>query len=440
MTDEFIYLPMLDSPGNDIMYIADKNINNLKETCRNTPECMGFNTSGLFKNKIIDEPIKSQYYKNQNNGLYIHSTRFKHIQNKKDFFRIKILSNSNNLFIGEIPPDVQIVTSDNSLQPVDFYLILDSLPLPDTKAGPGTGTYNTSRTILFYSEESKIEDTFKNINLLKKIKYVESIKIYEQMINFLKEYQFSYTPTNEEINYHHLIGKSKETLQKVCFIHSCTINGNRNVLDDLIEIIVESELYESLDRIFIINIGDRLETIVLDKKSNNILKKIVMINYSLEPKLFELPTINLLNIFSKFNPDTKLLYIHTKGTSYSQYTNVNDWKNMMLYFLVENHKTCIKLLDRYDTVGCNYLVAPHKHYSGNFWWANCRYLKQLSQIVSGTRHDAEWWIMTGSDKIANNCVIHHSYINHYLQSYPRHLYDMIETKIKLNNLVANLIK
>ena len=50
---------------------------------------------------------------------------------------------------------------------------------------------------------------------------------------------------------------------------------------------------------------------VFDKKSkNNILRKIKIINYSPEPKLFELPTINLLNVFSKFHPNAKILYIH----------------------------------------------------------------------------------------------------------------------------------
>lgn len=412
MTEEFIYLPMLDSPGNDVYYAVDKNISNMKEICRSNPEIIGFNTSGLFKN-IINEPVKSQYYKNQNNGLYIHSTRFRHIQNKKNFFRIKILCDSNNLF-KDIPANIQIVTSDNILLPVDFYIILDSdLFLPPENA------YNPLRTILFYSEKSNCEEKY--VGLLKKIKLDDSKKISEQLLNFFEEYQFSYTPTNEEINYHHLIGRCEETLQKVCFIHSCTINGNRKVLDELIEIIMESGLYETLDKIFVINIGNNLETNVFDKK-------IIIINYSPEPKLFELPTINLLNIFSKFNPDAKLLYLHTKGTSYSQNTNVNDWKNMMLYFLVENHKTCIELLDKYNTVGCNYLDSPHKHFSGNFWWANCKYLKQLAQIVSGIRHDAEWWIMTGSDN-ANKYVVHHSNIDHYCYPYPRHLYVTKSTNL-----------
>jgi hypothetical protein len=83
----------------------------------------------------------------------------------------------------------------------------------------------------------------------------------------------------------------------------------------------------------------------------------------------------------------------------------------MVYFLVNNCNNCIKLLEIYDTVGCNYLENPNKHYSGNFWWANSNYVKKLSKITTNIRHDAEWWLLSNKD--INSYSIHNSLIDHY---------------------------
>jgi hypothetical protein len=187
-----------------------------------------------------------------------------------------------------------------------------------------------------------------------------------------------------------------ENLKTVCFIHSCTLaHSGIATLLGLLERIKISGLLEQLDQIFIINIGLNID---------NKFPKTKIINYSDNAQLWELPTINLIYTFSQHNTNTKLLYLHTKGITHLPYnTNIqknraiNDWINLMLYCCVDNYDKCLKLLDKYDTVGCEYMKNPVDHYSGNFWWANTRYIKELNPIVTIDRFDAEFWILSKLD-------------------------------------------
>jgi hypothetical protein len=52
----------------------------------------------------------------------------------------------------------------------------------------------------------------------------------------------------------------------------------------------------------------------------------------------------------------------------------------MEHFTIVEWKKCISLLDNYDT--CGALQIPEKygfrlHYTGNFWWANSKYIANL---------------------------------------------------------------
>jgi hypothetical protein len=81
--------------------------------------------------------------------------------------------------------------------------------------------------------------------------------------------------------------------------------------------------------------------------------------------------------------------------------NVYDWTDMMLYFLVERHKSCYHLLQsqQYDAIGVNYhtryltnisqsastpRVFDEKttptHFEGNFWWTTGAYLTSIPSL------------------------------------------------------------
>ncbi len=278
-------------------------------------------------------------------------------------------------------------------------------------------SYNIIKTAILNDEWSKRLDVIRR----EKQKILDYYNFFPTLERIIKQdFKFNYKPTDEEVIYHKyfkdILG---ENINSVGFIHSCTINDNIDVLTNIVSNIIKSGTLDNLDYLYIINIGNK----ITGNYSN---KKIKIINYSDNAQLFEKPTINLIHTFSQFN-ECKILYLHTKGISYTKqnnsmlYTNVTDWTNYMLYFLLDKHELCIDLLDIYDIIGCNYSEKPHKHFSGNFWWADSKYIRKLNKIKSNVRHDCEWYIL-GSDN-PNMYNIYSSNIDHYKDSYPSSMYE-----------------
>ena len=222
---------------------------------------------------------------------------------------------------------------------------------------------------------------------------------------------------------------NKNKIKKYCFIHSCNIeNVGTYRLDYLVNKLNISGCVNIFEKIYINNTGLPIENIYGEKYQ--------VINYSEDTQLFETPTINLIKDFSQINPNCYILYLHTKGVSYSnEDEKVNDWINYMLYFLVEKFRICTTLLDNnYDTIGCNYSndldkecfkythPFPPPHYNGNFWWANSNYLRSLPSLPMDKieRNAPEFWLFKNNHVF---CNLHSSNVNHYHSLYPNNRYS-----------------
>lgn len=228
---------------------------------------------------------------------------------------------------------------------------------------------------------------------------------------------------------------TKHSPKIYCFIHSYTTlrNGTR-ILDYLINIIEKTGLIDILECLFINNLG-----VPITNKYGN--EKYIITNYSYKPNYYESPTFNKIIQFSKENPNSYMLYIHTKGISYDIYDeqlkSVFDWINLMLYFLVEKYDICIqKLNDGYESIGCNYNCGGNqypKHYSGNFWWANTNLLKKLNCLNEEecNKNICEF-ILFSKDHPHYN--IYHSKIDHYQNRYPMEIYSQDSI---INNINKN---
>lgn len=200
-----------------------------------------------------------------------------------------------------------------------------------------------------------------------------------------------------------------KSIKTACFIHSCntTLNGTSS-LDNLLAQLKQTNMLDVLDLVVVNNIGLPLDscTYVSDKK-------IKFIQCSDNSGLFERPTLQLMHSFSKKNAGVKMLYLHTKGISYTPNTpahkNIQAWIAYMLHFLLD--KSCLPLLDEYDTLGCNYYEGPYKHYSGNFWWVRSDYLANLNLDRLVSRADAEWWCLSGKDVRMKE--LYRSNVNHF---------------------------
>jgi len=220
------------------------------------------------------------------------------------------------------------------------------------------------------------------------------------------------------------------------------VNVGTYRLDYLVDKLNTTECIDIFDKIYIINIGVPIKNLYGEKCE--------VINYSHNIELYENPTINFMKNFSEKNPNSYMLYIHTKGVRYNPNDNKeNDWIDYMLYFLVEQRKICISLLDNnYDTVGCNYnrdidrtvegwiLNDPLKHpshYSGNFWWANTNYVRTLPLLSeeSPDRMAPEFWLFKNNPIFSN---LHSSQVSHFSYTYPRDKYiPLSNAQFKIKN-------
>lgn len=250
----------------------------------------------------------------------------------------------------------------------------------------------SDRIDIIRQEKAKVLDYY-NI-----IPTIERVIVEDKSLRPVKKfYQENFSDTNQ--------------YQNVCFIHSCNL-GDTTVLESIVNHIEKSEVNNFLDVIWIVNIGKEIQTVFSNPK-------IKVLQYSSNTKTFELDTINLMWKFSQTHPNTKLLYVHTKGVSYNGVPlNIQDWTNYMLYFLVDKFNTSdLQLLNTStDTMGVNCQDKPHSHYSGNFWWSHTNYIRTLKPITSEVRHDAEWWVLSGKNVRAIS--MNNSNIDHYQQLYP----------------------
>ncbi len=180
------------------------------------------------------------------------------------------------------------------------------------------------------------------------------------------------------------------------FFHLCPKSENNThitIINEQINDFITSGLYEECECILYGCNCDNCD-IFLDNFLKNY-SKFKKLSNAISPntKSYENMTINSMLEFAK-NSNTEFygLYFHTKGTT-SKSDAQHSWRIFMSYFLIKNYKLCIDILNRgFYTCGVNYLIYP-KHYSGNFFWFNSNYLRNLNYIIDiEDRVSAEYWL------------------------------------------------
>ena len=136
-------------------------------------------------------------------------------------------------------------------------------------------------------------------------------------------------------------------------------------------------------------------------------------------------------------PRALVAYVHDKGTRTSAAENVErflrqwDWRRLHEYFVLERPAGCFQhLLDeQYDTCGANLRLDPSVHFSGNFWWARCDYVRQLEPPATyraGDELAPERWIGSldeqGGARSGRHFECFNSGVVHSFARYPRSEY------------------
>jgi hypothetical protein len=190
-------------------------------------------------------------------------------------------------------------------------------------------------------------------------------------------------------------------MKKICFIHCCTINNGLIILKELLDRIIDSNLIDYLERIYICILGD-----FTDDNIENIINynsKISICFKDNNIKLYEYPCLKELYNFSlKTEENYHILYIHTKGVFKPYLYGEHQWRKYMSYFMINNFKICNKkLLNGYDTVGCELYkdtIYKYKYYAGNFWWANSNYISNNLLNPDIFLKDTKYYINNNIDR------------------------------------------
>ena len=388
---DFVFFKNVDCHGNDAFHKC-ASIPVLMDCAKRHENCIAFNTLGYFKHKIDFNKLVSSPYFKECDGIYIKKEYYE--ANKDKYGDNKTDNDDRYIFIQELDQKDCDLYRRNNMTIEEMKAVADK--------DPNCVCFNT---LGFFKSEI-------SISRLSKSPYFSN----KDGLYVKKEHYNKYMLIKNDASTLDSIHDSRGTY---CFIHSCSLR-NHNILDDILGKIKKIQF----DRIFIINIGNEINKVYGEN--------VDIIEYSDNISLYEIPTINIMHSFCVRNPESKILYLHTKGVSYQNVPpSVADWTNMMLYFLINND--CIKLLDNYDIIGCNYLGHPHHpHFSGNFWWTRARYVIKLKPIETTVKYDAEWWIFSDNKSNPSHYSLHNSNVDPYRDLYP--LYRYKENKIRIKML------
>ncbi len=122
------------------------------------------------------------------------------------------------------------------------------------------------------------------------------------------------------------------------------------------------------------------------------------------PGRWEDCTLNLLRLWAMENPESFVLYTHTKGAG-RDLRSQDLWRWEMTDRLLRAWPARVADLHEYDTSGVWWLTPEAMptcvtlpYYPGNFWWARADYLATLPELPVFTDEDrakAEEWLGMG---------------------------------------------
>jgi len=189
------------------------------------------------------------------------------------------------------------------------------------------------------------------------------------------------------------------------FFHVYLKSGYSRILIDKFKKFKSSGLYDSANKIYLTLYGD----IEFNYEFLNELKDMYSkIEYGIVSNAVfnnEPDTLNLmLKKANEYESNTPMLYLHTKGLSYTNpdvKKNVEAWVRYLDLYVINKWKECVESLKDNDSAGGFYVEEP-KHFQGNFWWANSDYIKNLPKLTPDNIENynrGEFWILSQTDKV-----------------------------------------
>jgi len=155
------------------------------------------------------------------------------------------------------------------------------------------------------------------------------------------------------------------------------------------------------------------------------------------PSMYECGTISQLRLWCFKKKGSFVLYLHNKGISHLSepevYSHVQDWREFMMFFLVERWNLCANVLSR-GAAACGVGKSEdfYQHFSGNFWWSSCKHVLNVRNpcpIGRNFRHAAEFWLISDTSNLRQQRAVElwEGITNDgYKLEYPRYNYSCVD--------------
>ena len=215
------------------------------------------------------------------------------------------------------------------------------------------------------------------------------------------------------------------------YFHVCCINRWEEIVENIMNQICDSGLYNKISEIRCVVIGDIDEFWDLMEKY----EKVKVLFHTMEPSHMENnwnPKRKIIHneqiIFNRIYEDAQkedflVLYLHSKGVKRNplnyvwntqskkeydrQTAAIDSWVDYMLHFAL--YRGAENFLMENDTVGVNLYWfdkeeeqhPPGYSYNGNFWWSKSSYIRMLNTDIHNSYCGPEWWITSGDGKFAS---------------------------------------
>jgi predicted O-methyltransferase YrrM len=188
------------------------------------------------------------------------------------------------------------------------------------------------------------------------------------------------------------------------------LEGYRPILDELIDALMSSRLYEKSESIELAVLGRAEDQAAVDALIRPF-ERMRVVYRSGDLSDYEFPALGLLQEACR-SWSGVVYYLHTKGVSRPSNPFTASWRRLMLDTVVVGHGECLDALEHHDAVGTNW---RGNHYSGNFWWATSEHIRRLPPIQSlrstprtvygdpvlDLRLQCEFWIGMSPGRFAN---------------------------------------
>lgn len=231
--------------------------------------------------------------------------------------------------------------------------------------------------------------------------------------------------------------------------HIATLNQWKLVVEDQLQALKDSKLAEECNHITLTIVGKEFEEVKKLSKKYLPEEKTTLIHSSFCEKYCEFPGIDQVKKIAARDPDTYVLYIHSKGVSYQdsdKAINTRSWRRYLDYFTISLWKTCVEHLKNHDSCSVEWLndlnyciseIVNPGFYAGNFWWARGDYIQTCPDIWL-KKNDPEWAYshrfdcerFIGWGKNHRPKTLHQSGVNLYSFNYtPEYYKDALEVNL-----------